>query len=380
MKVFFLSLIFCLCGAPPARAAASASDWQTDAAVAENAGSPHLAAHDLEQAKALSPQDIQVLENSARLLAETGHPRLATLRYQELLAADPGNTEAAQRLLELKLLPVLPEPLSPTTAAPLDPGQALWLDGDIRASVKTINTYNLTAPLRQRVLQAYVSSGQLILKPGRSRWALDLRPCQMAADTLSGDSRAMLWVQVDARGVKGLGDDDWQRLASELDTILKGDKRISGLLLEPQPASAALFPLYTALRRQLSLPVLVLVGSAQAVDFHYADVLVLRAWPRTGESLTSYQARINDQIAPFLRAGEQAQGKSMVALSGKLAVAGAAAPFFEAGRKALNANLDKAPTSYLGYSVHGLLPLADGTQTDLEPEVWRLLSLPVAGP
>ncbi len=153
------------------------------------------------------------------------------------------------------------------------------------------------------------------------------------------------------------------------------------LLLEPQPASAALFPLcYTALRRQLSLPVLVLVGSAEAVDFHYADVLVLKAWPQAGESLESYQARINDLIAPFLRAGEQAQGKSMVALSGKLETASPAAPFFEAGRKALNANLDKAPTSYLGYSVHGLLPLADGSQTDLEPEVWRLLSLPVAGP
>ena len=369
MKVLFSILVFSLCRNAAAGDADSAAAW-----VAQ--GQPHRGAQVLERAKDQGATDLATLQASARLLASTGHPRLAMQRWKEVLAADSGNAEAIEQLGVLAQAAALPEPASPTSTV-IEPGQGLWVDGDIRAGVKTINTFNLKAPLRQRVRQTYVKSGQLLLVPGHCRWALDLRPLQMAADTQAGDTRAQLWIQVDGRRAEGLTSEDIERAATELADALKDEKRVSGLLLEPRPAKPSLYPLYTALRRHLPLlPLTVVVGSALPSDFAFADVLMLRAWPRD-ESVEAYRLRIGDEMKAFLRAGEKAGAKAMVALPGSLAGAGKAAPYLEAGTKALSAALAVAPGAYIGYSLHGMLPKDDGTQTDLEPEVWALLSLPV---
>lgn len=360
MSVFLISLVICL----------QAPVW---------AAAPHLDALALEQALHNDPNNLQTATDSARLLGSLHYKVLATERWRQVLLLSPGNVEALQAIADLQAAPGAADAPS-ATAAEVEPSQSIWVDGEIRGSVKTINGFNLSAPQRQRLSQVYIASGQLVLAPGRSRWALDLRPAQMAADTLSGDSRVALWVQVRSRDARNLQAADLDKAAQELAALLKDQKRIAGIVLEPQPASPELLPLYAALRAQVRLPLSVVVSSATPADFAAVDVLILKAWADK-EDVATYKTRVSDAIAAFLRAAELGQGHAMVGLSGSLAQGGSATPYFDAGRdaivKALGTGGNKA---FVGIAVRGLLPKDDGTQTDLEPAVWELVKLPVGAP
>lgn len=361
MSVFFISLVICLFQAPL------------------RAELPHLNALALERSLQASPSDRQALLDSARLLTRLHYRALATERWKQVLTYDPGNVEGLQAIADLNAAPVLPD-AGPSPMTTPEASQTLWIDGEIRGSVKTVNTFNLSAPQRQRLSQVYIAAGQLVLAPGRSRWALDLRPVVMAGDTLSGDSRAALWVQVRARDVRNLTADDLTKVAQDLADALKDQKRIAGILLEPQPATPELLPLYAAIRAKVALPLSVVVSSAKPEDFHYADVLVLKAWAGK-EDVSTYTTRVSDTIAAFLSAARAGGGHAMVGLSGILMQGGSATPYLQAGRDAIGKALGTGGNeAFLGVAIRGLLPKDDGSQTDLEPAVWDLVKLPVTAP
>lgn len=367
-----LSILFLLPGASPAASAAELAD---SARQFQAQGLSHLSSYQYEQALRQSPRDEALLRAEAGALAGNGYPGLARARWQQLLALHPGDPEATQALSAAEAPVVPPETVASTVAA-LEVGQGVWVNGDVSARVKRINAFNISAPRAQRLRHVFVAGGGIRIAQGRAQLSLDLRPSRIAGAGLAGEAQAHLWLSLSTRGAGGVAPSEWERLAGALAAALKDERRISGLHLSPDTASAALYPFYAALRKQLSIPISVLLLTLRPDDLGQVDLVVLRAWSK-GMDPAAYALRVRDQVSRALRVAGAAQQKLMIGLPVRGAQGLAQ---LQAGREAISASLGVDEPGPLGIALMGLVDDDSGASADWDPGVWDLAKLPVAGP
>lgn len=369
---FAILFVFAVLGA--SLGAGTVSESVDAARQANSAGQGRLAVYHLEQVLKQEPNNLQALQAQARLLSSQGYVELAAARWRRVLDLQPGDAEAAQALASNAAPALAAEPVASQVPA-LEAGQGVWLNGDINGRVKQINAFNIKAPKVQRLRHVFTHGGRIRVASSRPQLSLDLRPARMAGAGLAGEAQAHLWLDVQSRGAKGVRSADWDALALQLATALKGERRIAGLHLAPDAATAGLHPFYDALRRQ-GIALSVLVPSALPADFARADLLVLRAWGRQ-QSKDAYALRVKDQVSAFLRASGEEQHKAMIGLP----VRGADGPdHLRAGREAVSASLLPEQTGPLGLALMGLVDDDSGQSADWATEVWDQAQLPLAGP
>lgn len=368
-------------------AAPSVSELAQSARDAQARGESHRAMHYLQQILDQDPANESALRAQARLLSAAGYPVQAGLRWAKLpqdaeaaagVAAALAVTQNAQASAELTpvLDPNTGQPVISAATGPLEPGQGVWVNGDMSTRLKAINAYNLKAPQAQRLRHIFVAAGSIHLSHGQPVLTLDLRPVRIAAAALAGEAQAHVWLTVMARGARGLKADAWKAVAAQLSSALAAEPKIAGVHLMPDVSLKALAPLVQALRGQTRLAISALVPTATAEDFDGLDLVVLRGWSRS-QDLDAYKSRIRDQVAGFLRAAGSNQSKAMVGLP----VRGPQGPdFFRAGRDSISAVLTPDQSGPMGLGLMGLVDDASGLSADWKPEVWDIALNPVAGP
>jgi len=375
LLALFAFLAFCQ-AAPAAGADSVAQDLSTAAQANVDAGHPHLAIYDLEKAIQASPDDPDLLRACARLLDQTGHPALAAEHWRRLADLLPFDTEARVALTDAGGPPSLPESL---TRAPLtlDPGLGLWMNGGGRDQVKQVNAYNTRAPQGQHVRYLFVHVGRWVLDGEQSRWDLDLDQALIAADTLAGDASVQVWIDGEAQGAENVDPITWERLAAELADRVQVQRHFGGVHLAARCCNKALYPLYAALRRRLTVPLSLEVGGDEPEAFQYADFVVLKPVTAKGDA-PAYAGRVSDLAAGFLNTAQAVGGKAMVGLSGL--GADDAGKWYEDGRHALSGALPREGDTFMGVAVWGLVADDEGTVSVLAPDVWKQMELPVVRP
>lgn len=373
LAALFALLVFCpsklLWAAAQPEAVATATAYDAD-------GLSHLGIYEIEQAIQADTLNVELWRASARLMGRQGHAALARGRWDMVLTLAPKDKEARQALADLGAPPAIPESVTKLDAVP-EPGLGLWISGGGRPQVEAVNAYNRKAPARQHVRYVFVRAGQWVLDKTRSRWALDLDQALIAGDTLGGDATVHLWIAGDVRGAEDVDPITWERMAQDLAATIKADRRLNGVHLAPKRGGPALYPLYAALRRCLSVPLSVQVPADETEAFRYADFVVLRPVAVNADE-KAYHGRVRDLSAAFLRTATTAQGKAMVGLSGL--GAGDAAAAYANGRRAICEALPREAGAFLGVAVWGLVADDEGVCSDLAPEVWKQMQLPLERP
>jgi hypothetical protein len=258
-------------------------------------------------------------------------------------------------------------------AATPEPGRGVWLSGGGSDEFKAINAYNSEAPMGQKVRYLFVKAGQWVLDGGRSHWDLDLDQAVIAADSQSGDSYIYLWIDGTSQGAESMSAQDWERMATDMEGILQS-KRLGGLYLAPRCCGRALYPLYAALRRHLDLPLSVEVGADEPTAFPYADFLVLRPVPASGDEAT-YKGMTQDLTAAFVTSAQDAGAKILVGVSGL----GAKDPerWYADAILGLKLSLPLQGDSFMGVAVWGLVADDEGVMSALAPAIWRQMEIPI---
>jgi hypothetical protein len=373
-SALFAALVFC----PPAPGRAETPSVQTlsyNATANANAGYPHLAIYDLERALAQDPNNLSLLRTDARLLASTGHPRLARVRWGQLIGLSPGDPEA---LAALQDVTVTSAPLQAVVKADTAPegGLGLWMSGGGRDQVKAVNVYNTATPSGQHVRYLFVRVGSWVLDGGQSRWDLDMDQALIAADELGGDATVYLWLDGSSQGAANVDAATWERMATELAGQV-AQHRLGGVLLAPACCDAPLYPLYAALRRHLNTPLGVEVPADEPAVYQVADFAVLRPVAPGGD-LVTYQDRVQDLATQFLATATAVGGKGMVGLNGLNGTD--PAKWFEDGRHAVTKALPLQGDAFLGLAVWGLVADDEGQVSELVPDLWKLMQLPLEHP
>jgi hypothetical protein len=353
---------------------------------AQARGETHRAIHFLQQILDQDPNNESALRAQARLLTAAGYPVQAGLRWAKL----PQDAEAmAGAAAAAALTNTVTELSISNTAATgnavggadvpagaLEPGQAVYVNGDLSTRVKAINAFNLKVPRAQRLRHVFVAAGSIHLNHGKPVLTLDMRPARIAAAALAGEAQAHLWFTVIARGGRSLQASAWQDVAAQLAAAIQTEPKLGGVHLVPDTSIAALGPLLAALRAQVHIPLSVLVPTAVPSDFDAVDLVVLRGWSRNNDP-EAYKSRIRDQVAGFMRAAGSNQAKAMVGLP----VRGPQGPeLFRAGRDSIGAVLTPDQAGPMGLALMGLVDDSSGLSADWKPEVWDIAQNPVSGP
>lgn len=374
ISMLFVIFLACIPGHGHA-AYATLGSLLADAKAYADSGYPHLAIYDLEKALALAPGNPVALRTEARLLSETGAPALARQRWAELLEAAPGDTEASNALADSGGPPALVESVPKADPAPPS-GLGLWISGGSRDQIREVNTYNAAAPQGQHVRYLFVESGQWVLAGGDSHWNLDLDQALMASDQLGGDAAIYLWITGSSQGAENIDPVTWERLAGELADQVEAH-HFGGVHLAADCCDEPMMPLYTALRRRLKVPLSVEVGANEPAVFEVADFVVLKPVKAVGE-LASYDGRVRDMAALFLATAAEYGGKAMVGVSGLAAKDPEL--WYKDARHAVSLGLPKEGDAFLGVAVWGLVADDEGVVSDLVPDVWKQMQLPLAHP
>jgi hypothetical protein len=370
-------------------AAPSVSELAQSARDAQARGETHRAMHYLQQIIDQDPNNESALRAQARLLGAAGYPVQAAVRWAKLpqdaeaqagMAAAAAVTQTAEAPAAVSngmvAAATIINSAADAPAGALEPGQGVWVNGDLNTRVKAINEFNLKAPKAQRLRYVFVAAGSIHLSHGKPVLTLDLRPVRIAAAALGGESQAHVWLNVMGRGAHGLKASAWQDVAAQLATALAAEPKIGGVHLAPDSSLKGIRPLIEALRSQIHLPLSALVATATAPDFDVVDLVVLRGWGRN-QDLDAYKSRIRDQVSGFMRAAGSNQAKAMVGLP----VRGPQGPeFFRAGRDSIGAVLTPDQSGPMGLGLMGLVDDASGLSADWKPEVWQTALNPVAGP
>jgi len=371
---FFAALVFC---APlPADDAPAPKDWRANAQTDGAQGLVYLSTYDNEQALAQNPNDTQLLRTVARQLERGGHHALALERWQRLGRLLPGDPEVAAALAGTSTAEALPEP-GPKLATPPEPGLGLWVSGGGRDQISAVNVYNAKAPQGQQVRYVFVHAGSWSLEGSQSHWSLDLRQAVIAADVLGGDCHVNLWLDGTTSGATQVDAATWNRMASELSAVVDADHRLGGVHLYPHEGGKALYPLYAALRRKLKVPLSVATPGSAPDLFQYVDFAVLRPQPCRGDDAT-YSDRVRDMAAGFLLAATANNGLAMVGVSGLGTPT--AGTWYQNARMAVTAAQPIGSSALMGLSVWGLVSDDEGRTSELDPDVWRQMALPLGAP
>lgn len=368
-------------------AAPTVSELAQSARDAQAHGETHRAIHFLQQILDQEPNNESALRAQARLLGAAGYPIQAGQRWAKLpqdaeamagvaAAAALTSTVAEQSVSNAGTATGNAIGGADIPAGALEPGQAVYVNGDLSTRVKAINAFNLKVPRAQRLRHVFVAAGSIHLNHGRPVLTLDMRPARIAAAALAGEAQAHLWLNVMARSGRSLPASAWQDMAAQLAAAIQTEPKIGGVHLVPDTTINALRPLIAALRSQVHVPLSVLVPTAVPADFDAVDLVVLRGWNRNNDP-GSYKSRIRDQVAGFMRAAGSNQAKAMVGLP----VRGPQGPeLFRAGRDSIGAVLTPDQAGPMGLALMGLVDDSSGLSADWKPEVWEIAQNPVSGP
>jgi hypothetical protein len=371
---FFAALVFSL--PLPADDAPMPKNWPAQAQSDGHQGLMYLSTYDNEQALASDPYNVQLLRTVAHQLEQGGHHALAVEHWRRLAKLSPRDPEAVAALAGTTTAEVLPAP-GPKLATPPEPGLGLWVSGGGRDQISAINVYNGKAPQGQQVRYVFVHAGTWTLAGPRSHWSLDLRQALIAADVLGGDCHVNLWLDGLTGGATQVNDATWDRMASELAATVDADKRLGGVHIYPLDGGKALYPLYAALRRKLKVPLSVATPGSAPDLFQYVDFAVLRPQPCKGDDAT-YTDQVRDMAAGFLLAATANSGLAMVGVSGLGTPT--AGTWYQSARMAVTAAQPIGSGALMGLAVWGLVADDEGRASDLDPDVWRQMALPLGAP
>ena len=199
----------------------------------------------------------------------------------------------------------------------------------------------------------------------------------IAADVLGGDCHVNLWLDGTTSGATQVDAATWNRMASELSAVVDADHRLGGVHLYPHEGGKALYPLYAALRRKLKVPLSVATPGSAPDLFQYVDFAVLRPQPCRGDDAT-YSDRVRDMAAGFLLAATANNGLAMVGVSGLGTPT--AGTWYQNARMAVTAAQPIGSSALMGLSVWGLVSDDEGRTSELDPDVWRQMALPLGAP